>query len=358
MIITDATLTPPYVALRRNGKNETVLWQESQPSAPYLAIRLGGKTLYNPLIGYTSASRFPYLQIRKDNNLTSESILCPTKLSSTNDYGNGSSQFNSYFDVDYGGTFYPTCANWGLPPGYDSEDDVPPYDPREWAPTTTTVDWSLDIAAQVVYDPDYYSPREIYILDDTATEIEIDRNYGHKERYYFSCFNEGDSILLHHSEAKTESYDPARAGKWEVRKDICVPDYFGGKTVCRLILDKAPDLDLENFYVQAVPFVDFSTLSICNGLNIYPKPYSFEDDYTHCGGIVAIRCSGTFPRGSGFDPTSLPRYGLEFTGGHIICQSPPPFGDSVFIYAHDVITYDEFYENQTAPYNQPIIYQP
>lgn len=138
----------------------------------------------------------------------------------------------------------------------------------------------------------------------------------------------GCSILLHHSLCKSKNPSDdviAKLGKYEVRQVVSSDyDYNADQYDCYdFQLDKAPDLDLENFYVQAVLILEFENLTCThpnsagikgdpeyNSYNISysgpyltPKPFGYYHDYNGdagspeqramCGGILAMRVRDT-----------------------------------------------------------------
>lgn len=389
---------PPYIVMRRGGKDVTVRLQDEVPTPPYVAIRIGGKNRYNPLVDSFSAQRLNSFLLRKDNLNEASSILVPKNIEGyirdPYDLGNSTLKLDSFVDTNCdGATYFPTSFNYRLKENDEgvNQDDWHIFDPRYWYEPDTQITWSLDVAARILKQ----DGNKIYILDSTQTELDIDGRYDFDKTastIELSCFNVGDSILIHHSCGQTGDRlitDPNDIpsdyqdyiGKWEIRKIIAIgesDDSYGYNWYDEtgayqgssydymriLTLDNTPDIDLYHFTPQAVPFIDLATLSICKGLTIQPSSYSLSKC---CGGIVAIRCCNTFVRsdltqaevlsqyGDNYKD-KLPNYGMEFTGGHVVADGSLPFGDAVFLLAKDFITYNEFYTNQAAPYNTPIVY--
>lgn len=104
----------------------------------------------------------------------------------------------------------------------------------------------------------------------------------------------GAEILIHHSLCRSTSPSDevlANLGKWEIRRITEV----SGTTYT---LDKAPDIDLENFYVQGVVIQEFQNLTLDSGETLIG--YACSSSY-YLGGILALRIHDT----------------LTLNGGHI-----------------------------------------
>lgn len=124
-------------------------------------------------------------------------------------------------------------------------------------------------------------------------------------------FHVRQSVLIVHSLCKSTSPSAAvisNLGKWEVRK------IAGVDTANNAVeFDAAPDLDLTNFYVQMIPFLEYTNLTLVSGGSLTPRAFQFSS--FNAGGILAIKVSGTLTLGGGYFnlndkgiPTSLAAY--------------------------------------------------
>ena len=116
----------------------------------------------------------------------------------------------------------------------------------------------------------------------------------------------GATFLIHHSLCKSANSSAAvtaNPGKWEVLtvKSVEFPtcDYLYDETFY-LTFDKAPDIDLENFCVQAIYINECKDISLVspNDTPMSPAPYYNKEKY--CGGILALRINGTLTPAGGY----------------------------------------------------------
>ena len=180
------------------------------------------------------------------------------------------------------------------------------------------------------------------------------------------------AVLIHHSECKVDNPTPeiaAKKGKWAIAKIISSdlypgldedhPLYDSLGNFYQIKLDRVPDIDLENFHVQIVPFIDLQALTVCTGLTIKPEPYGEDYLGARHGGIVALRCCGSTESSpaSGSYGDYRRAVAIEFMGGYIDMRNAnlPDGNDGVFIFAPSCTVYDSKYENQPAPYNNYIL---
>ena len=391
MIFTDndsPSPPPPYVIMRNNGDNIIIPFADETPTPPYIAAMLGGKVRYAPLVPVSSANRINNSKgdavfILRSANTNSDTDLLAPMGTSRNDYGEGTVNLSAYFQTSsqYPAAIYP-AANYPYKEEvrtYDDDDNNPltPLPIDLWPDFWSDVTWELDVSA------------EILLVEDNVIYASFDGS-GSSLRYIVNNYNydpwgisddevfrvgfpapAGSSILIHHSKCKVDNPSPevnAKKGKWAIAKIISSeewgpseehPAYGLADRFCKVTLDRTVDIDLDNFHVQIVPFIDLQALTVCKGLTI--KPSSYGEDYTGArhGGIVALRCCGSTESSpaSGSYGKYYRAVGIEFMGGYIDMRDAnlPDGNNGVFIFAPTCTVYDSKYENQPEPYNNYIL---
>ena len=377
MIYTSDTPSPPYVVMRKNGENTIIPFADETPSPPYLAAMLGGKTRYAPLVSASSADNAAFI-------LRANDLLTPAQIPISHDYGEGTVNLSAYFQTDYQypAAIYPAANYPYLAEARTyADDDNNPLTPLPidlWPDFWSDVTWELDVSAEillvdgnVIYTSFNYSSLAYYIggksYDPWSPFYADDEVF----RTGFPA-PAGSSILIHHSECKVDNPSPevnAKKGKWAIAKIISSeewapdteehPAYNLADKFCKVTLDRTVDIDLDNFHVQIVPFIDLQALTVCKGLTIKPSSYGEDSTGARHGGIVALRCCGSTESSpaSGSYGNYYRAVGIEFMGGYIDMRDAnlPDGNNGVFIFAPTCTVYNSKYENQPEPYNNYIL---
>ena len=104
-----------------------------------------------------------------------------------------------------------------------------------------------------LHESEYGIPSSSYrVIDVDGADLYVEADYGFETRLV------GMDILIHHTACKEAS--PSEQilndlGKWEVRRVVAINGY-------KFTLDQAPDVDLENFFVQAVTILELENLKL------------------------------------------------------------------------------------------------
>lgn len=316
MIVTGDTNTSSSVLrLRTGGSNSDVGLLSSPPTNPYVVLRVGGENHYVKLVPPNDSTAS---KVRIRIGGITYALALPGV-----DYGNGTIDSHGaefLYDDQYNNLY---CASGFCAPLHS----LNPADPL------TITDDMVDL---MVYTT---------VNDAWGDWLSIFTYYHEEDRdYYLSDIcGIGTQILFHHSECKgtPNSYD----GKWEIRKVVDVmpfsytPDPEDGRfrinNYGAIRLDKAPDLDLENYYVQIQPFLMcrnltlgihkqevwdpsiFDTIITEAEERVFSPPYSQK---FHCGGLLTAKVNGT----------------LTFDGGYVDARNKPPCGDNLFLFARNI----------------------
>lgn len=307
MIVTGDTNTSSSVLrLRTGGSNSDVGLLSSPPTNPYVVLRVGGENRYVKLVPPNDSTAS---KVRIRIGGITYALALPGV-----DYGNSTTDSHGaefLYDGQYNNLY---CAAGFCAPLH-----------------------SLNLADPLTITDDMVKIMAYTTVNDAWGTWLSNFTYYHEEDrdYYLSDIcGIGTQILFHHSECKGthNSYE----GKWEIRKVVDVmpfsstpdPEDSGGLIVDygAIRLDKAPDLDLENYYVQIQPFLMCRNLTL--GIHeqemtemaeerVFSPPYNYS---YHCGGLLTAKVNGT----------------LTFDGGYVDALNKPPCGDNLFLFARNI----------------------
>lgn len=133
---------------------------------------------------------------------------------------------------------------------------------------------------------DFFEVTADMLSDDT-----ISFDWLHPRDHY------GMQILFHHTLCRSadcpQDIVDSTLGKWEIR----TVQYQNGNSI---VLDQAPNLDLEHFHVQGVWFISYDGSDVVKGGDIpngeigfnYKSiigTYDYNSDTPYCGGIIALK---------------------------------------------------------------------
>ena len=379
MIYTSDTPSPPYVVMRKNGENTIIPFADETPSPPYLAAMLGGKTRYAPLVSASSADNAAFI-------LRANDLLTPAQIPISHDYGEGTVNLSAYFhtDLQYPSAMYPAVqypyeaeVRVSYVEGQLFDDDDNPLTPlpiSKWPVYWNSVTWELSASSEILLTDE--NQKDVICTSRASPRYIVGRYHydpwgiSDDNDVFSTDFPADTAVLIHHSECKVDNPAPeiaAKKGKWEIAKIISSNISFAGDDsplygigeCYEIKLDRVPDIDLENFHVQIVPFIDLQALTVCTGLTIKPEPYGEDSKGARHGGIVALRCCGSTASSpeSGSYGDYRRAVAIEFMGGYIDMRNAnlPDGNDGVFIFAPSCTVYDSKYENQPAPYNNYIL---
>lgn len=298
--------------LHTGNSNSDIGLLSSPPTKPYLVVRAGGKNCYVKLVPPSDSNAS---KIRIHIGGTTYALAKKEVVVSDVDYGTGTQNSNGVELIwdDYYNLYI-----------YESAYCMPLYSLNSASPHILTNDMT-DVMS--------------YGINADGGEYWYSGRDGFGWHYYLSdVCSVGDQLLFHHSECKgtSNSYD----GKWEIRKVVAVSNNS-------ITLDQAPDLDLENYYVQIQPFSMYKNLTLrtyekeefghdvvydeesggyLNGnINVQVEEFVFSPPYSyeyHCGGLLAVKVNET----------------LTFSGGYVDASSKPPCGDNLFLFAKNIAT--------------------